>query len=173
MRAEILDSTPLSGDFTETEYCARGDCLWVKFVDDDLSEWCGVFGKDGFTKNEVHLHTRLGQALVIAGGAGYWIDLSTRELLGKTDIWPTQSAVWPEELDFAILADWTNIYFATPEGRVWRSARVSLDDLSIDSYCERLVNARVFDTRWQEHHITVNVDTQQVNGAPAELNALD
>ncbi len=173
MRAKILDSTPVSGDFTEVEYHARGDCLWVKFTDDDMTEWCGVFGMDEFQVNKVLLHDRLNQALVIAGGTGYWLNLETRELLGETDVWPTITALWPEDLDFAILANWTNVYFATPAGRVWRSTRVSLDDLSVESYSDRLVHGRGYGTDWKEHRFTIDVDSRELNGAPDELRALD
>ncbi|MEM7430349.1 MAG: hypothetical protein AAF351_00290 [Pseudomonadota bacterium] len=172
VRAEILDKAPLSGVFTEVEYDARGDCLWVKFTEDDLTEWCGVFGQGGFNVNEVLVHNRLNQVLVIAGGVGYWVDLNTRELIGEIDLFPTLTAIWPDELDFAILANWTNVFFASGSEQLWRSERVSLDDLSVDSYSDRVVHGRGYDTGFKQFRFSINVDSREVRGIPEDIREL-
>ena len=44
MESEILKTSPLSGKYEEHRYDATGNTMWVKFLDSEYLEWCGVFG---------------------------------------------------------------------------------------------------------------------------------
>ena len=87
MEFEILSKPPISGTVVERHFnVSAASNLWVKFMDPEGDEWVGVFG-NGITRFEAVVpfgDDPEGAVLVIAGGQGYIIDLSSRTLVRQT-----------------------------------------------------------------------------------------
>lgn len=108
MHIQILNHQPISGTIEERWFDAVGDCLWVRFEDDEGVAWVGVFGKVGFTQVRAAVGFNEGRsAFVIAGGQGYVVDLETRSLRYKTDYDAHVSAIAVPGRDLIITCDYT------------------------------------------------------------------
>jgi hypothetical protein len=94
MFAEFIDR-PISGQFPEkhfgpvTTYVA-----WVLFTDKDYQQWVGSFplGWEGFASIIINLEVQ-DKAFVVAGGNGYFIDISRRELVSKDKLTAIKTAI--------------------------------------------------------------------------------
>jgi len=86
MGAEIINNSPSSGDYPEKHFGLDfNSCLWVKFMDNDFQEWVGCFSSNYRPFNKVLIDNANKTAFVVAGGQGYLIDISTRELLDEIE----------------------------------------------------------------------------------------
>jgi len=94
MSAEILNQTPTSGDFPEIHFGQTFNSrLWIKFTDNNFQEWVGCFPRPYQTFDKVLTDTANETAFIVAGGQGYLIDISTRELLHEMDDIPVIESV--------------------------------------------------------------------------------
>jgi hypothetical protein len=86
MSAEILNQTPTSGDYSEKHFGHTFNFqLWVKFTDNNFQEWVGCFSRPNQTFDKVLTDNANETAFIVAGGQGYLIDISTRELLHEME----------------------------------------------------------------------------------------
>lgn len=85
MSVEILTQTPISGAYSEKYFGQTfNSSLWIKFTDNNFQEWAGCFNRPYETFDKVITDNANETAFVIAGGKGYLIDISSRELLHET-----------------------------------------------------------------------------------------
>ena len=166
MDAQILGYPPISGEYPEVQFDVFGDSLWVKFIDDDLSEWCGIFGSEQPGKNIVLTNNGSGRAFVVARSLCYWVNVQARSCLGRTKLFSVQSAIWPEDLSFAVVGNWTNMYFVDASGIIWTSKRIALDGIMLDQYSKGIVSGRL-DIGGEERHFTLDILAKEISGAPA------
>ncbi len=166
MEAEILNTQPVSGQYPEHAFNAYGNCLWVKFTDSDLMEWCGIFGAgSGGTSKVVHFPIQ-SAIFVLSHGQGYWIDVEGQKLIGKTDSDDLQDVVWPPDRDFLVASNWTNIFYINPMGILWDSGRVSWDGISFESCSSSMITGHVNDLSDDECTYSLHVQERLVDGAP-------
>ena len=163
MKAQVLAEPTPSGDYRETGFDAVGTCTWVVFQPPDEEDWIGVFGRGSNTHNAVAWHGS-GEAFVVAGGRGYLIDTRERTLLHKTE-WEffVDVIVGPDPGVF-VVADDLYLYGYDPNGRRWRTHRISWDgirNLSLEGY-------RVKGEAWgldKWYDFTLDLSSGQVAGA--------
>jgi hypothetical protein len=119
MFAEFIDR-PISGQFPEkhfgqvTTYAA-----WVLFTDKNYQQWVASFaqGWEGFGSLIVNLEEQE-KAFVAAGGDGYLIDISHRELHSKGELSGIKTAIADVERQKIIFSDGLNIQCIDFEGKV-------------------------------------------------------
>ena len=143
--AELFRFRPISGMFPEKDFDATGKTTWVKFTDDDLDDWCGIFGT-GLTSSCVVTCSTIGpHAFVASGGQGYFVDINSRTVLNKTHSDQITNAVFIPGSGDVIASDWTNLFILGPDGPVWKSARVSMDGIKFDEVTAEGVKGKVND----------------------------
>lgn len=81
--AEIVYEKPLSGVYDEVPFGASAsNTLWVKFSDrDGIDEWIGIFGTGTSCSARVDKAIEPDKFLISAGGFGYLVDATKRQLL--------------------------------------------------------------------------------------------
>jgi hypothetical protein len=164
MIVQVYDQIPESGTVKERWFDAVGDCTWVRFVTDDPTEWAGVFGNGDMAKHrKAVLFGDERTAMVIAGGQGYIVDAQTGELHHKTDYDCFCDAVTVPGRQFVIACDFTNLYAVAKGGVVWRSSRIALDGIKLDSATETFLAGQGWEIDgW--HPFTLSIDDWHVQG---------
>ncbi|MDJ0830189.1 MAG: hypothetical protein QNI92_10080 [Desulfobacterales bacterium] len=133
MEAEILTRPPLSGDYEEHYYAESGNTLWVKFLDEEYIEWCGVFSLGWKSHSSVVKIPNEPVFLVIAGGQGYFVNANTRELISETKWDDIESIIYNEEADVFVITDGLRLGTLKENDLTWVSDRISLDGISLIS----------------------------------------
>lgn len=141
MEATVLKVPPLSGDMEELQFDAFGTCTWVKFLDDDQQEFCGVFG--GGDGNRSAVAALKNRALVVSLGLGYILDLSTRTVVHKTDCEHLTGVIAVEPCNLFVAHDFTNL-LVYRDDLIWTSHRVSMDGIKLEGVDGKLVHGKVF-----------------------------
>lgn len=94
MSAEILDQTPISGEYPEKHFGQTFNSrLWVKFMDNNFQEWVGCFPRPYHTFDKVLTDNANETAFVVAGGQGYLVDITTKDLLHELDDIPALESI--------------------------------------------------------------------------------
>jgi hypothetical protein len=95
MSAEIIHTTPSSGEYSEVHFGQHFTYrLWVKFIDNNQEEWIGCFPKQydgGF--NAVIADNENNSAFVVAGGKGFLVDLNNKVIILELDDYPSIESV--------------------------------------------------------------------------------
>ncbi len=142
--AHLLSSPPVSGSIDEVRFDAVGNCLWVKFADDEYQEWCGVFGPGFDTFSKAVVTDQSGHCFIISSGQGYIVDVHTRGLLHKTE---------NDALVFVIVIPGRELFIAcssirliaySPAGVIWQSRRVSVDGIKFLEVNESTLTGQVW-----------------------------
>ena len=130
MRCQLLNVPPLSGEFPEVLFRARGTCTWVKFSPEESDPWVGVFGWGDFRSEAVAVLQLRPFAFVIAGGVPYIINYEDRVLIWHGhDEWLT-GVVAAEEHSIFVACDEIRLRGYSPDGNLlWESRRVSWDGI--------------------------------------------
>jgi hypothetical protein len=130
MKFEILAGLPTSGDWPE-QFSATGmgghqEGLVVKFYPASRAAWVGNFQRGMTDFSEAIEHPNGTNAIVVASGQGYVVDIARRQLIecfgGMID-----SMFRVPNQDVIIFGDCTNFLAYGPNGILWRSRRVSWD----------------------------------------------
>ncbi len=130
MESEILNKPPLSGVYEEHGYDAVGNTMWVKFLDSEYLEWCGVFGLGWKpAQREVHIKPNSNLCYVLAGGQFYIVNVDTRELISKSKEDDIESFLFHDQSGSLVATDGLEIIIFEEDQAVWSSGRVSLDGL--------------------------------------------
>lgn len=143
--AEILRVRPVSGAFPEIPFDAHGNTTWVKFTDDRLGEWCGVFGAGVGSTCLVTSSAEGRVAFVVSAGQGYFVDIDSRRMLHKTRSNQIVKAAFIPGSNDVVVSDWTNILVLGADGSVWDSGRVSFDGITFTEITEEWVKGVVND----------------------------
>jgi hypothetical protein len=155
IKAEVLTKPPISGSVDEVHFSAVGDCTWVRFTDAVDTQWCGVFGP-GCAGRRAAVVNPTGSAFVVSWGQGYLIDVNTRELLHKTDCEWLISAIAVPGRDVIVACTFTELVAYSPLGRVWNSARVSIDGIELAEASRATVKGRVWNLeRWVDFNLDI------------------
>ncbi len=113
MSGKIINTAPNSGDFPEIHFGEHFTSrLWVEFEDNDFEKWYGCFpniSRQGF--NNVLIDRNNNSAFVVSSGIGYLINITTKELIFKTEEHPLiESAVLTEKPDYFIAGTFYSVY---------------------------------------------------------------
>ena len=130
MEAEILNLPPISGEYEEHNFAHSGNTLWVKFLDDDYIEWCGVFSLGWKSVSSVLKIPDKPVFLIIAGGQGYFINANTRELVAETKSDDIESIIYNEETGLFVVTDGLQLGIMKDNDISWVTDRISLDGIS-------------------------------------------
>lgn len=86
MSAEILNYIPISGELPEKHFGDEFNLpLWIKFTDNNFRDWAGCFPRLNEKFNKVLVNSTNETALVVSGDLCYLVDISTKELLYKSE----------------------------------------------------------------------------------------
>lgn len=155
MSLTILSSPPTSGSIPERWYDAHGICTWVRFEPPDQPLWAGVFGNGDISRHSAAiLFGRQPLAFVIAGGVGYIVDVSTGQLIHKTERETFVSAICVPDRDFVIACDWTELYAIDRTGEIWRSERIALDGIVLEESSSKTLTGRAWQDGWHRFELT-------------------
>ena len=161
MRAEVLNSPPLSGMFPEVQFHASGFCTWVKFESGN-ADWVGTFGK-GHTYTHVNaacVFDADAHAFIIAGGQGYGIDLVGRSLLYRSPDELLTGAIAVPHSRFVVVSSDTNLMVCDATGEVWKSERTAWDGIKLIDATRTSVHGFVMLDEWRA--FVFDLDTRQV-----------
>jgi hypothetical protein len=145
MDAEILSTIPLSGSFDELRFDAKGDSTWVKFLSDDGTEWCGVFGTGISGHSGVDVSAEHSLAFVVSAGYGYLVDVDRRVVSYKTKSDQIVSARFIPRTQRVVACNYTNIFIIEDGRTIWDSGRVSWDGIEFQEVSQDRVSGRVND----------------------------
>jgi hypothetical protein len=154
--AALLTVKPISGSIRERHYGnlnGPGN-LWVRFDDEEVEPWVGVFEPGGVSPYCAVLafDDDLDRAvLVIAGGQGYIVDSTTGSLVRQTPWSYSYSSLAAPGRDFMVVADTTNIWavyrdhdtYVRPTVRPWYASphddRLALDGIVFDGSSQNVL----------------------------------
>jgi len=88
MKYEVLNQTPVSGEYSEKHFgISSPDSLWIKFFPDDSENWVGSFanGKLGFVNRRIQDLSSFSKFGILNNGAFYLIDPNNKEILKIDD----------------------------------------------------------------------------------------
>ena len=120
MTAEILKTIPCSGEFPEKHFGTHFNSrLWVKFTDNDFQDWVGCFSKPYQIFDTVLTDFKNETAFVVAGGKGYLVDITNRELIYEIAEIPTiESAISTTNPDYFLVGACYTLYVMNKQGLV-------------------------------------------------------
>ncbi len=130
MEAEILTKPPLSGDYEEHDFSGSGNTLWVKFFDEEWTEWCGVFGLGMKCVSLIHNIPNKPIFLVVAGGQGYFVNVNTRIIVDKTEWDDIEAIIYNDEIEAFVVSDGLCLAIIKDNKLIWASNRISLDGVT-------------------------------------------
>lgn len=130
--ATIIRERPASY-VPELSFDARGNCLWVLFEDDEYRSWCGIFGA-----GDLHYEGRVellsgGDCAVLVSGRLYRVDVNQRVLRFRSDRSDLTDFIYVPARDLLVACDFIELFAYGRDGRLWRSGRVSLDGIALES----------------------------------------
>jgi hypothetical protein len=164
--AEIVYQKPLAGLYEEKLFGSdSGNTLWVKFSDKDgAGEWIGKFGTGGSASARVEKAIDPDKFLISAGGFGYLLDATNRELVNHHFEPHMQDVAYDSKTNRFIVADYVRLR-VIESGKIVRSSkRIALDgirDLKLEG---RLIRGHaVTGFEGEESEFTFDLDTFQVN----------
>ena len=144
LKVSILSEPPASGTIKEYWFDAHGGCTWVQF-ESESETWAGVFGRGTQTNhNAVCKFSDDNYVFVIAGGQGYILDCHARKVCHKTSSDYFEGAIAVPRKDFVIVSDFTSLYAFDTQKLIWRSERVALDGIKLDSSTENELTGKVW-----------------------------
>ena len=178
--ASIVHEKPLSGAYDEKLFGSdAGNTLWVKFSDHDgVVEWIGKFGTGGSASARVDKVSEPDKFLISAGGFGYLVDATKRELLNHHSEPFTQDVAYDSKTNRFIIADCVRLRLVESGKVVWSSKRIALDgirDLKIEG---RLLKGLAMtdyvgaDHTESESSFSLDLDTLEVN-CPVDFSSWD
>lgn len=138
--ADVLTAAPISGTVPEAHFDGgdTGPWLWVKFSDYEGGRaWAGCFRSSSFSFSSVEVFEELGDALVVAGGQGYWLSLSEQALRYREPFIAAASRIPGKPL--IAVADYVRVSLLSANGPVWRTPRISLDGIAFTAVSDKLV----------------------------------
>jgi len=150
-KISVLETPPISGEYNEYRYNAAGDCTWVHFqrsYEDRHEEWIGIFGT-GFwppTKADAVLFPKGDTAFIIAGGAGYCIDLTTKAIIYESECDYLAECVAIETRNVIVCNDGaTQILIFDERGMTWKSERIGSDEIKFGAVEHELIHGTIYD----------------------------
>ena len=140
--AEFLPFAPVSGTIPEVHFDSdiqeKEFWLWVKFTNpDDEQSWAGCFRGGFFSFNRLLVMASIDDALVVAGGQGYWVSLQERVVRFQHRFIAAAASVPRKGL--VAVADFVCVALLAATGLVWRTRRVSLDGITFKEVSDRLI----------------------------------
>jgi len=178
--ASIVHEKPLSGVLEEKLFGSdAGNTLWVKFSDKDgIIEWIGKFGTGGSASARVDKAIDPDKFLISAGGFGYLVDATKRELVNHHFEKFTQDVAYDAKTNRFIVADYVRLRLIENGKVVFSSKRIALDgirDLKIEG---RLLKGFAMtdyvgaDHEESESSFTFDLDTLEVR-CPVDFSSWD
>jgi len=134
MDLTVLSSPVISGSMPEVRFNAVGNCTWVRF-DDEVDSWAGVFGRADLSVSQAAFFNNQRHAFVVAGGRGYLVDVQSRQLLYRTEEDTHTGVLGLGSENLCVVAvHFIYLHVYSSNGCVWRSDRVALDGIILDSW---------------------------------------
>jgi len=140
--AEFLPWPQVSGTIAEAHFDSDDQekefWIWARFTNPAEDEsWAGCFRGGSFSFNELVMVADRADALVVAGGQGYWVSLIDRAVryqhrfIAAAAPIPGQGTV--------VVADHCCVALLCASGLVWETRRVSLDGITFKELSETLI----------------------------------
>ena len=178
--AEIVYEKPLSGTYDEVPFGASaGNTLWVKFSDrEGIDEWVGIFGTGTSRSARVDKAIDPDKFLISAGGFGYLVDATTRQLLNYHAEPCTRDVAYDAATNRFVIADWIRLRLIEDGKVVFSSKRIALDGIrNLRIQGRLLYGLAMTDYEGPDHHeheseFTFNLDTYEVS-CPVDLSSWD
>ena len=140
--AEFLPSPPVSGTIPEAHFDSDGQekefWIWARFASPESEEsWAGCFRGGSFSFSGLVMVPDSADALVVAGGQGYWVSLLDRGLRYQHRFIAAAAPVPGQRT--VVVADHVCVALLSVNGLVWETRRVSLDGITFKEVSETLV----------------------------------
>ena len=139
--AEFLPSPPVSGTIPEAHFDSdeeREFWIWARFTDPAGDEsWAGCFRGGSFSFNDLVMVADTADALVVAGGQGYWVSLIDRAVRYQHRFIAAAGSI-PGHRS-VVVADYWCVALLSTNGLVWETRRVSLDGITFKELSETLI----------------------------------
>jgi hypothetical protein len=153
------------GAFDEKTFGSdHGNTLWIKFSDKHgVIEWIGKFGTGLSSFARVEKVFEPDKFLVSAGGFGYVVDATNRQLLTQCLDEKYQDIAYDWQNGRLIAADYHRLHFIEGGKKVWSSTKISVDGIRDLKMNGRLITGLgVFAYGGPEKEFTFYVDTRKV-----------
>ena len=163
--AEAVHVRPISGLFEEKMFGSdRGNTVWVKFSDKlGINEWIGKFGSGGYGSTRVDKIGYPDQFFISAGGNGYVIDATSKELLAHHFGAYDNTLAYDSKTKRFIVADFTKLMAVEAGQIVWTSKRIALDGIQASKVDGRIIEGwAVTSYEGRESNFTFNLDTLEI-----------
>ncbi len=154
MKYEILKGLPGTGPIPEMyssdglKYFGEG--LVICFWDKNGNRWIGNFQKGATSLNYIGLHPNGNDAIVLAGGTGYILDIETKAM--KESFGGIITELFDiKEMNVIVFFEQFTFYAYGSSGFIWKSKRITFDKirfLQIDN--TRLLGeaANIYGDKW-------------------------
>lgn len=163
LEAEILKAPPMSGEYEEHDFSISGNTVWVKFLDSDYIEWCGVFSRGNSSFTGVIKCQNEHVFLVIAGGQGYFLDINTRKIISKTKWDNIESVIYNEATESFVISDGLYLAIMKDSDIVWISERISVEGISFLNINKQEVTGILNDLTDEWCNFKFNVVTREID----------
>ena len=178
--ASIVHEKPLSGVYEEKLFGSdAGNTLWVRFSDrDGISEWIGKFGTGGSASVRVDKAIEPDKFLISAGGFGYLVDATKRELVNHYFEKFTQDIAYDSKTNRFVVADYVRLRLIEAGNVVFSSKRIALDGIRGLKIEGRIVQGLAVtdyagdDYRGRESAFTLDLDTLELK-CPVDFSSWD
>ena len=173
--ASIVHAKPLSGVYGEKLFGSdAGNTLWVKFSDQDgIYEWIGKFGTGGSASARVDKAIEPDKFLISAGGFGYLVDATKRELLNHHFESFTQDVAFDAKTNRFIVADYVRLRLIENGKVMYSSKRIALDGIrSLKVEGRMVVGLATTGYEGEESGFTFDLDTFTVK-CPVDFASWD
>lgn len=134
----------------------------VRFYRDDGSSWVGNFDLGHGSLNSVQKLSYDNLLLVIAQGAGYFINPNYEKEI--KNIGYDFDKIIKDESNRIILVGSTDITIMESKGELWVSDRISYDGIEIEKVENSIIYGKVLTMEDEEIDFTLNLHSKKVNG---------
>lgn len=152
MKVEILTTLPPSGEYEEYNFGSGNDLLWVKFIDDDYSEWVAKFGLgDGYTNKIIQYGADT--VYILAHGLLYKFNFKEKRILKVFYENSFSDLIISSQHHKIIVNDGLAIYIYDPQDQLlFQTERISLDGIEFISLEDEYIVGKLNDMTddWSE-----------------------
>ena len=140
--AEFLPSPPVAGTIPEAHFDSdiqeKEFWIWARFTSPEgTNSWAGCFRGGFFSFNGLIMVADSADALVVAGGQGYWVSLLDRTVRYQHRFIAAAASVPGHRT--VVVADYVCVALLSANGVVWETRRVSLDGITFKEVSGTLI----------------------------------
>ncbi|MDO1449174.1 hypothetical protein Q0590_23055 [Rhodocytophaga aerolata] len=164
-KAKELDGVPISDSTPEFHFgLTSPNCRWVEFEKNNYSAWRGSFTNDEYGINKVIALSDNNEFLVIAMGAGYWIDNELNALIFRVPLESISFAAKINEKE-VLVANWMGFYLLQSDSQLVKVEHMSdLGSIKVEQEDSIMVKGKLeaYDFDWEEVPFQFDKQTKQL-----------